>query len=97
MTATQAANKLREQDLNAAQALNEAKPATLRAAQAIKDAGQLFPTDILVLAHELQLQIERYPYEWRLGKNVSLGLDDIQAECSGAMRAERERDAEAAL
>jgi hypothetical protein len=94
MTAIDAANKLREQDLNAAQAMNEAKPATLRAAQAIKDAGQLFSADILVLAHALQLQIERYPYEWRLGQNVSLGLDDIQAECAGAMRAERERDAE---
>lgn len=90
--ATAAAQKLREQDLDSAWAMNLAKPAIIDAAQCIKDANQLFPADVLVLAHTLQVALENDVNRWNWRKFTSLiaGLEDIQSDCAGAMRREVE-------
>lgn len=90
--ATAAANKMRSQDLAAYDAMNGAKPQVVKAAQLIKDAGQLFHKDVLVLAHRMQVVLEKQTVWRECDQNIIHWLEQIQATCAKELRDDAEFD-----
>lgn len=83
--------RLRANDLAASIAMSQCSPPTWRALCTIGEAGQLWEPDVLVLAHKLQVQIER-------GNNMHLAwckdACDMLAEIQARMAQEIEHHAE---
>jgi hypothetical protein len=80
-TAIAAAQKLRQQDLEAHTASHDATTGAMVAASAIHAADQLWDADIIVIAHALQVAIERDNMHWEHRKDICNMLTDIQAAC----------------
>jgi hypothetical protein len=76
-----AAQRLRQQDLDAHAAEHDATAEALVAASAIHVAYQLWDADIIVLTHALQVAIERDNMHWEHRKDICNMLADIQAAC----------------